>query len=136
MKKIIIAALCAFTLFAFASCSGDTPAPDTGTELRGTWEYSLGEGYPTQSYVITADNIVFYSSEDAEGFSLKQNIYEGVSARDSHNYGVINADDHSNAYIFFFPTAEKPNDITVRTYSLRDNKTYTELTFTKVGTAE
>lgn len=144
MKKIIIAALCAFTLFAFASCSGDTPAPDTGTdtarwdtvpeELRGTWEYSLGEGYPTQSYVITADNIVFYSSEDAEGFSLKQNIYEGVSVRD--NYGVINADDHSNAYIFFFPTTEKPNDITVRTYSLRDNKTYTELTFTKVGTAE
>ena len=146
MKKIIIALLCAFTLFAFASCSGDTPAPDTGTdtarwdtvpeELRGTWEYSLGEGYPTQSYVITADNIVFYSSEDAEGFSLKQNIYEGVSARDSRNYGVINADDHSNAYIFFFPTAEKPNDITVRTYSLRDNKTYTELSFTKVGTAE
>ena len=135
MKKLIIALLCA---------SGDTPAPDTGTdtarwdtvpeELRGTWEYSLGEGYPTQSYVITADNIVFYSSEDAEGFSLKQNIYEGVSVRD--NYGVINADDHSNAYIFFFPTAEKPNDITVRTYSLRDNKTYTELTFTKVGTTE
>ena len=31
MKKIIIALLCAFTLFAFASCSGDTPAPDTGT---------------------------------------------------------------------------------------------------------
>ena len=109
MKKLIIALLCAFTLFAFASCSGDTPAPDTGTdtarwdtvpeELRGTWEYSLGEGYPTQSYVITAANLVFYSREDAEG-------------------------------------AEKPNDITVRTYSLRDNKTYTELTFTKVGTAE
>ena len=59
MKKIIIALLCAFTLFAFASCSGDTPAPDTGTdtarwdtvpeELRGTWEYSLGEGYTSSS---------------------------------------------------------------------------------------
>ena len=103
MKKLIIAVLCAFTLFAFASCSGDTPAPDTGTdtarwdtvpeELRGIWEYSLGEGYPTQSYVITADNIVFYSSEDAEGFSFKQNIYMGADATRSEAYGILNSND-------------------------------------------
>ena len=145
MKKIIIAALCAFTLFAFASCSGETPAPDTGTdtarwdtvpeELRGTWEYSLGEGYPTQSYVITADNIVFYSSEDAEGFSFKQEIYVGADATRSELYVIQNSNDLSFAYAFHFPTAEKPNEIKVDTYTpgVKDPAT---LTFTKVNAAE
>ncbi len=145
MKKIIIALLCAFTLFAFASCSGDTPAPDTGTdtarwdtvpeELRGTWEYSLGEGYPTQSYVITADNIVFYSSQDAEGFSLRQDIYEGADGSRFDDYAILNASDHSFAYRFHFPTAENPKEIEVDTYTpgVKDPAT---LTFTKVDTAE
>ncbi len=142
MKKIIIALMCAFTLFAFASCSGDTPAPDTGTdtarwdtvpeELRGTWEYSLGEGYPTQSYVITADNIVFYS---AEGFSLRQDIYMGADATRAEAYGIRNSNDLSMAYVFHFPTAEKPNEIKVDTYTpgVEDPAT---LTFTKVNAAE
>ena len=143
MKKLIIALLCAFTLFAFASCSGDTPAPDTGTdtarwdtvpeELRGTWEYSLGEGYPTQSYVITADNIVFYSSEDAEGFNLRQDIYMGVERKTDY---VINyANTAEFAYRFHYPTETKPNEIEVDTYTtgVKDPAT---LTFTKVDTAE
>ena len=29
MRKLIVAFMCAFTLFAFASCSGDTPDPES-----------------------------------------------------------------------------------------------------------
>lgn len=145
MKKLIIALMCAFTLFAFASCENGTPAPDTGSdtsrwdpvpeELWGTWEYSLGDvgdgSEPTvQSYVITEDNIIFYSSQDAEGLSFKQDIYEGADGSRVDNYAVLHAEDHKYAYMFFFPTEEKPKEITVRTYSLHDNKTYSELPFT------
>ena len=38
MKRIIIALLCAFTLFSFASCSGDTPAPGPGTDDKAPFE--------------------------------------------------------------------------------------------------
>ena len=38
MKRIIIALLCAFTLFSFASCSGDTPAPGPGTDGKAPFE--------------------------------------------------------------------------------------------------
>ena len=54
MKRIIIALLCAFTLFAFASCSGDTPAPgpDEGGKapfviaerFHGTYKYKDNSG--------------------------------------------------------------------------------------------
>lgn len=54
MKRIIIALLCAFTLFSFASCSGDTPAPGPGTDgkapfviaerFRGTYKYKDNSG--------------------------------------------------------------------------------------------
>ena len=54
MKRIIIALLCAFTLFSFASCSGDTPAPGPGTDgktpfviaerFHGTYKYKDNSG--------------------------------------------------------------------------------------------
>lgn len=132
MKKLIIAAFCAFTLFAFASCENGTPAPDTGSdtsrwdpvpeELWGTWEYSLGDvgdgSEPTvQSYVISKDNIIFYSSQDAEGFSLRQDIYEGADGSRADRYAILNASDHSFAYRFHFPTVDNPKEIKVDTYT-------------------
>lgn len=52
MKKLIIALMCAFTLFAFASCENGTPAPDQPTkpEIKihdsfwGTYKFSDGSG--------------------------------------------------------------------------------------------
>lgn len=52
MKKLIIALLCAFTLFAFASCENGTPTPDQPTkpEIKiddsfwGTYKFSDGSG--------------------------------------------------------------------------------------------
>lgn len=54
MKRIIIALLCAFTLFSFASCSGDTPTPGPGTDgkapfviaerFHGTYKYKDNSG--------------------------------------------------------------------------------------------
>lgn len=54
MKRIIIALLCAFTLFSFASCSGDTPAPGPGADgkapfvidgrFHGTYKYKDNSG--------------------------------------------------------------------------------------------
>lgn len=43
MKRIIIALLCAFTLFSFASCSGETPAP--GPDESGKAPFVIAERF-------------------------------------------------------------------------------------------
>ena len=81
MKKIIIALLCAFTLFAFASCSGDTPAPDTGekqyldsipSDLYGTWKNASGIN---EGWIISKEDVVYYSNFDGVGFSYNLSMY-------------------------------------------------------------
>ena len=70
---------------------------------------------------------------DAEGFSLRQDIYMGVERKTDY---VINyANTAEFAYRFHYPTETKPNEIEVDTYTtgVKDPAT---LTFTKVDTAE
>lgn len=94
MKKIIIALLCAFTLFAFASCSGDTPAPDTGEKqylenipsaLYGKWKNTSGQN---EGWIISEDDVVYYSNFDGVGFSYNQSMYRDEDNGAEYGYCI------------------------------------------------
>ena len=112
MKKLIIALLCAFTLFAFASCSGDTPAPDTGSEndrfddvpelIWGKWSINNG------TYItVTKDDIrIHWTVDDTEGISLFTGMTRGEGNNDTTGYVyVIYAGEAGNlsSYAFWAP---------------------------------
>lgn len=57
MKRIIIALLCAFTLFSFASCSGETPAP--GPDESGKAPFVIAERFHgTYKFKDNPDNAI------------------------------------------------------------------------------
>lgn len=94
MKKLIIALMCAFTLFAFASCSGDTPAPGPGTEndrfddvpelIWGKWSINTGT-YLT----VTKDDIrIHWTADDTEGISLFTGMTRGAGYENTTTGGI------------------------------------------------
>ena len=112
MKILIIAALCAFTFFAFASCSGDTPAPDTGSEndrfddvpelIWGKWSINNG------TYItVTKDDIrIHWTADDTEGISLFAGMTAGAAGLDTSKWiYVIYAGEAGNlsSYAFMPP---------------------------------
>ena len=112
MKKLIIALLCAFTLFAFASCSGDTPAPDTGSEndrfddvpelIWGKWSINNG------TYItVTKDDIrIHWTADDTEGSSLFAGMTSSTGYDDTTgSVYVIYAGEAGNlsSYAFWAP---------------------------------
>ena len=80
MKKIITALLCALAVFALASCSPAGPDPGSQTKqyldeiptwLHGKWQTEAGA-----YWFITEDDVVFYSSRNAEtGMSYNREGY-------------------------------------------------------------
>ena len=80
MKKIITALLCALALFALASCSPTGPDPDSQTKqyldqiptwLHGKWQTEAGS-----YWLISENDVVFYSSRNAEtGMSYNREGY-------------------------------------------------------------
>lgn len=112
MKKILIALLCAFTLFTFASCNGSTPGP-AEPELNfsqvdepwwGTWEIETGT-----HFVITEDDIVMYAnSNDKVGQSLFISIYTG----DQSDIAYVVREKGYSKYVFKLPV-EQGEDTTM-----------------------
>ena len=123
MKKIIIALLCAFTLFAFASCSGDTPAPGSEekqyldsipSDLYGTWKNASGQN---EGWIISEDDVVYYSNFDGVGFSYNQSMYLDTNNTDSTYY--IRQKNVTQA-LFVFDYSES-GKITVSSYNEATN---------------
>ena len=123
MKKIIIALLCAFTLFAFASCSGDTPAPGSEekqyldsipSDLYGTWKNASGIN---EGWIISEDDVVYYSNFDGVGFSYNQSMYLDTNNTDSTYY--IRQKNVTQA-LFVFDYSES-GKITVSSYNEATN---------------
>lgn len=127
MKKIIIALLCAFTLFAFASCSGDTPAPGPGTEndrfddvpelIWGKWSINTG------TYItVTKDDIrIHWTTDDTEGISLFTGMTRGEARLDTSKFiYVIYGGEAGNEASYSFMPPKTENDVkmmTVVTYN-------------------
>ena len=117
MKKLIIALLCAFTLIAFASCSGDTPSPDSGSGttgdrfddvpeiIHGKWSIATGT-YLT----ITKDDIrIHWSAEDTAGESLFLGMTSGNAGLDTDRwiYTIYKGEaGNESAYGFMNPVTE------------------------------
>lgn len=131
MKKIIIALLCAFTLFAFASCSGDTPAPGPGTEndrfddvpelIWGKWSINTG------TYItVTKDDIrIHWTADDTEGISLFTGMTNGRAGLDTDKwiYVINKGNGNEPAYAFKPPVTEgDTKKITFVTYNEAGNQ--------------
>ena len=124
MKKIIIALLCAFTLFAFASCSGDTPAPDTGekqyldsipSDLYGTWKNTSGIN---EGWIISEDDVVYYSNFDGVGFSYNLSMYTDEDNGAEYGYYIRQSGVTQALFVFTYP---EDNKITVSSYDEATN---------------
>lgn len=132
MKKIIIALLCAFTLFAFASCSGDTPAPGPGTEndrfddvpelIWGKWSINTG------TYItVTKDDIrIHWTADDTEGISLFTGMTSGGAGLDTDKWiYMIYAGEAGNEAKYGFMSPKIENNVrtmTVVTYNEAGNQ--------------
>ena len=124
MKKIIIALLCAFTLFAFASCSGDTPAPgpeekqyldSIPSDLYGTWKNTSGLN---EGWIISEDDVVYYSNFDGVGFSYNQSIYTDEDAGSENGYRIRQSGVTQALFVFDYSESGK---ITVSSYNEATN---------------
>ena len=124
MKKIIIALLCAFTLFAFASCSGDTPAPGSEekqyldsipSELYGTWKNASGIN---EGWIISKDDVVYYSNFDGVGFSYNQSIYTDSNSNNMKEYAIWQTGVTQALFAFDYSESDK---ITVSSYNEATN---------------
>lgn len=106
MKKLIIALMCAFTLFAFASCENGTPAPEEPSsnfspvdqDWWGKWQIEAGT-----YFVITEDDIVMHAGEhDTVGTSLFMSIYRGEQNSDAY----VIRESGDPRYVFKLPTTQ------------------------------
>lgn len=113
MKKLIIALLCAFTLFAFASCENGTPAPEelssnfspVDQDWWGKWQIEAGT-----YFVITEDDIVMHAGEhDTVGTSLFMSIYRGEQNGDAY---VIRENGKAK-YVFELPVKQEDDKTTM-----------------------
>ena len=113
MKKLIIALLCAFTLFAFASCENGTPAPEEPSsnfspvdqDWWGKWQIEAGT-----YFVITEDDIVMHAGEhDTVGTSLFMSIYRGAQNSDAY---IIREKGYPK-YVFELPVSQEEGKTTM-----------------------
>ena len=133
MKKLVIGLLCAFTLFAFASCDNGTPAPEEPSsnfspvdqDWWGKWQIEAGT-----YFVITEDDIVRHAGEhDTVGTSLFMSIYRGTQ----HSDAYVIRENGKTKYVFELPVKQEEDKTTMDVLTYNTGMEPTRSTYTLVA---